>query len=398
MNRVLVTALFASFTITAAQAGVSELPSQCGKTRAMDCTSKDDCSKQFPVMEVSDAWHGLAQCFRALRDVWARRGPSEMLRKGDVELGPVHAVVERQVNWEMARPRVRWSSDAKTGEEHVVLLNDRKHAYNAMGQSGLAYFLYQFAFLSRNSALSDRGRLVQRYQRFGASAVNGMLLSVSDGGLSTWSNCAVSSVRECVWFHSITRRDLETRAGATLNQHLHAIRDLGLISDLLRANGSSDQGKHLDRAIEAGLAQLIADRQRRTSPPNLASFLSPATGDRRARWAYYGFNAAANDEGGYFLNGNGRDCAYHFHVVELIAQIVERARISGNGAQLIPHLLKCGSPTDELMQAVRLRLTEKEPKRWSNVGSAKGRDFSCSKELLASAGQHKALSSLSCEK
>lgn len=371
------------------------LPASCGEPVARDVCKPGAACESGLVLDVPDAWHGLAQCFRRLRDLWARHGGSEPVRAGRRDVGHVSVLVARQVAWEMSRPRTRTVEGRNGRPSMALLLNDRGQPYNAMGQTGVAYFLYQFAALSEGMGQGAR-QAAEMYRHFAWASVTAVLTDVSDGGLASWRDCAVASQRRCVWFHSVTRRDLPTRAGATLNQHLHAVRDLGLIADLLAARGDKQQAHSLDEAVKAGIAQLIAARKHGDGSPNLASFLFTPMGKAEVRWSYYGWNREANVDGdGYLLKEKGRNCAYHFHVVELLAQIFARARKQSDAAGLVSEALACGGPLDQLVRTARIRLTDEDSKNW---GSSKGGEaFSCPREVITPSGRYDApIRELSC--
>ena len=385
----------ASLTLAASPAA----PPACGVAKSFErCDDGRQRCERVAAYDVPDYWHGLAQCLRGLRDRWSRDGPDAPVpvgAAGDTEVG-VATLVRRQVMLEMATGPVRFAAQGRPvtdlrlddlfdargtprrGFDRAVSLNERGVAYNAMGQSGLAYFLYQMA------ALADRGGYPQAatdtafYRALAHGAIATVLTPVAEGGLAASHPCEDDAARRRTWYHSITRRDQPTEAGATLNQHLHAVRDLGLIADLVRKQ-RWNEGIDFNRAIAEGLDQLAfsAGSTRPGAMPNLRDFLSPPAGQARVRWAYYGLNpTAADGRRAYFLGFGGKDCNYHLHVLDLLSQILQRAEAQGFLARYETPLLACDSALGEMQRAARLRSTHATDSRLWSTPTA-GRDYAC---------------------
>ncbi len=378
-------------------------PPACGVARSFErCEDGDQRCERVAAYDVPDYWHGLAQCLRGLRDRWSRDGPDAPVSVGPAggsnDDAKVSTLVRRQVMLAMSARPVRFAAGGPTaadlrlgdvfdargtprrGFDRVVLLNDRGVAYNAMGQSGLAYFLFQMAVLADRGGYPQAADDTALYRALARGAIATVLTPVAAGGLAASRPCDDDASLRCTWYHSITRRDQPTAAGATLNQHLHAVRDLGLIADLLRKQ-RWNEGTDFNRAIIEGLNQLAfaAGSTRPGAPPNLADFLSPPAGKARVRWAYYGLNPTATDgPHAYFLGVAGKDCSYHLHVLDLLSQILQRAQAQGFLARYERPLLACGSALGEMERAARLR-TERpgDARLWSTP--AVGRDYTCPK-------------------
>lgn len=373
-------------------------PPACGVAKSFErCEDGNRRCERVAAYDVPDYWHGLAQCLRGLRDRWSRDGPDAPVAAGNADVG-ISTLVRRQVMLAMSAGPVRFAASGRSaaelrlddvfdargkprrGFERAVLLNDRGVAYNAMGQSGLAYFLYQMAALADRGGYAEAAADTAFYRALARGAIATVLAPVAAGGLAASKPCDDDAARRCTWYHSVTRRDQPTEAGATLNQHLHAVRDLGLIADLVRKQ-RWNEGIDFNRAIIEGLDQLAysAGSNRLGATPNLRDFLSPPAGQARVRWAYYGLNpTAADGRRAYFLGFGGKDCSYHLHVLDLLSQILQRAEAQGFLARYEKPLLACGSALGEMQRAARLRAEHAtDPGRWSTP--AAGRDYTCPK-------------------
>ena len=381
-------------------------PPACGVARSFErCEDGKRRCERVTAYDVPDYWHGLAQCLRGLRDRWSRDGPDAPVSLGAAGVADndaqVSTLVRRQVLLAMSASPVRFVAGGSNGTateelrlddvfdargaprrgfDRVVLRNDRGVAYNAMGQSGLSYFLFQMAVLADRGGYPQAAADTVLYRALARGAITTVLTPVSAGGLAASRPCDDDASLRCTWYHSITRRDQPTAAGATLNQHLHAVRDLGLIADLLRKQ-RWNEGTDFNRAIIEGLNQLAfaVGSTRPGAPPNLADFLSPPAGKARVRWAYYGLNpTAADGRRAYFLGVGGKDCSYHLHVLDLLSQILQRAQAQGFLARYEGPLLTCGSALGEIQRAARLRTERPSDARlWSTP--AAGRDYTCPK-------------------
>ncbi|MCW7538929.1 hypothetical protein OOT46_13870 [Aquabacterium sp. A7-Y] len=387
-------AVLVIFLVSAEAAAQATAPGACGKPVEVPACGESQRCEPGPVFAVPDAWHGLVGCLRGLRDIWARGGPDAAVALGQGSSMPVATLVRRQVEAELGNPRVRVDPaealksaladerrnterlDLKGRIERVALLNDRGRPYNAMGQAGLSYILYNLSGLAAQSRYPLAAEDSALFRAVARGALQVVVADVSQGGLASRRACEPNSAQRCAWYHSITRRDQPTQAGATLNQHLHVVRDLGLSADYLAARGW-DEGIDFDRAVAEGLNQLFIGRgdEAPGSPPDLADFLSPPLGKAGARRAYYGFNTLAqNKQRGYFLDKGSKDCGYHFHVLVLFGQILKRAEQRGEMAGLQNKVFACGSPLAELHRAAVLCRDDAHVEPRPNIG---GGDFPC---------------------
>lgn len=325
-------------TPAAAEAPVDA--ARCGKAVTVERSCDGPDCRDRPVFAVGDAWHGLTQCMRDLRDLWSRRGGDAVVDVAGQGGVPVSELVNAQILKEMRAPRTGFAfvgdeggtvpfARAFTGLTpnrplaRVSLLSDRDRPYNAMGQTGLAYFLGQMAGLA---ARDGRAEDANFYRTLAAGSVRTVMAPVGNGGLSTVAPCAGTGGETCRWFHSVTRRDLESPiAGATLNQHLHAVRDLAMIADQRRKTGEDTAA--IDSAVDQGINQLFlsSGHTQEGAPPNLADFLGPAPSRTGPRWAFYGFNPLSVPPGGGYYLGRGRDCNYHRHSLTLLGAVLQRA-------------------------------------------------------------------------
>jgi len=317
----------------------------CGPLTALaqDCP---DCEGEV-VFAPDGQWHGLAQCSRDIRDAWARFGPGQLL---DLPGQPRLAdLVRDQILSEMSAPDVRFlraadgrplsfadSFDAdlrpRAALSAVVLINDRGEAYNGMGQTGLAYFLFQFAAQAGKGDYDRAAEDAAFYRLLGRAALAGVLNPVAEGGLTTSTTCALAPDLRCSWYHSVTRRDWSAAAGGTLNQMLHVLRDMAQIDQMAARQGWA-LDLDLPRAIEAGVNQLFLSGgyQGPGTGPDLADFNSSGRDSRASSaWAYYGYNTLAAAPGrGYFLKNPAKNCSYHAHDVQLLLTILKQARAAG---------------------------------------------------------------------
>lgn len=228
----------------------------------------------------------------------------------------------------------------------MVERNQRGEAFNAMGQSGVAYFLLQFARLAQPG---DAENGADWYRDLAVRAIEALLSPIEAGGFVRHTTCGDKA---CAWFHSVTRRDWSGSEGGTLNQDLHAIRDL-----LLIANGGfglpPELERRLDDTVEAALRQLLTGTDPAT--PTLDGFFPPKSNQS---FAFYGARLSRFDAPGYYFLGRGtRDCHYHVHVTELLFQIMTEARRRPRVAALAAQGLACGSPLWRYDAAVRAMRT-----------------------------------------
>ncbi len=329
-----------------------------------------------------DAWHGVARCLREIRNFWARNGPNypiymEGLRKPIPLRLFARDIVIAEMKKKRAQFKVKLGSQRATVDfsevfypdfrlrqsvDFVVLINDIGQPYNAMGQSGIAYFLYQLARLSAKGGFPDSDRDSTFYLTLAEGAITAVITPVEQGGLLSRVPCATAATN-CAWFHSITRRDKQTREGATLNQNLHAIRDMGMISDLLAKQGwHADLKLELEKAITEGLNQLFEPKMRKVSGelPTLLDFFSPSAGKDQVNWIYYGLNLTSTPpKGGYFLSKDSKDCHYQIHNLELLARILERADRTG-ALNEQSTAMGCSSAVAKMYGSTKIRLGDSD--------------------------------------
>jgi len=366
------------------------------------------------VYEVDDYWHGLAQCMRQLRNIWSRGGGANTLHTINRKQIPIQDVVRNQVIAELQKPHVRFYSnndkknakgvtygEVVNGElnirpdiKRLALINSIGVPYNGMGQSGMAYFLDQFAILSKKAGGETGARDAVFYRSLAMLSVNTLLTDTAEGGLATSSKCDSSPELQCTWFHSVTRRDRPSIAGGTLNQHLHVVRDLGLLAD--STNNSRTDKERLNKAFRAGINQLVFSNGHVLAniPPNLADFVNSPVGADQVHWLYYGLNVNSNKERGYFLNQKGKDCGYHMHVLDLLSSILARAE----KLNMLPDEFKsCFTSMASAYQAVlAVDVAPNIQKNWSGDD---GRDYQCDAATRGATRRNKFLNKLygSCE-
>lgn len=330
-------------------------------------------------------WHFLAGCFRAIRDNWSRSQGEDRLEWAKT--------ARATVNETLANERTAFATEARlidkrsaietylkarretqeTGGLFIYQANQLGQPYNGMGQSGMAYYLAQFAQLATRTPGAESDAV---YFRSTAEAIlRTALASTRNGGLASKAPCHADTRRQCAWFHSITRRDRPANFGVTLNQSLHVLRDIGSISDIYERNGWQTP-VNLDAYIAAGLNQLFAERSRRASGdlPTMADYLTPPVGTARVHWLYYGFNRERpGGAGGYFLGRRGKDCGYQVHVLDLTEQVLKRARKSGIWDTR--QALSCDGPLAKAWRGTQIRMTQEDPRAWSTAGFPK--DSTC---------------------
>ncbi|WP_415792823.1 hypothetical protein [Bordetella tumulicola] len=343
------------------------------------------------VYEVKDYWHGLTQCMRQLRDVWNHGGP-DTLRTISGKKVRIQDLVRNQIVSELQKPYVRFYSNKdkgnakgltyaevvdaefkiKPGIERVALTNSIGVPYNGMGQSGMAYFLSQFARLSKKAGGEIGMRDAAFYRSIAMLSVNTLLTDTTEGGLATSVKCDKSPELQCTWFHSVTRRDLPSIAGGTLNQNLHVVRDLGLIADSM--NDTSTEKKRINNAVRAGVNQLVFSNGHvgANTSPNFADFLSAPVGIGKVHWLYYGVRVDNDKKGGYFLNSKGKDCGYQMHVLDLLSSILARAEKLN---ELPDEFKSCSASAASAYQTIlAVDATPNVQKNWS---ANDGRDYQC---------------------
>lgn len=330
-------------------------------------------------------WHFLAGCLRAIRDSWSRSRGEQRLAWARTARATVDEALANDRTGFARGPRLIDKRSAiedylkagKGGQGASALLiyqkNQLGQPYNGMGQSGMAYYLAQFAQLAARTPGAEADA---NYFRSTAEGIlQTALAPTGNGGLTSKAPCHADIRRECAWFHSITRRDRPAGFGVTLNQSLHVLRDLGAISDIYDRNGWP-KPFDFDSYIAAGLNQLFVERARRTSGdlPTMADYLTPPVGTQRVRWLYYGFNRERpGGAGGYFLGRRGKDCGYQVHVLDLAQQVLKRA--GKQGFWDTRTALSCNGALAQAWRGTEIRMTEDNPDAWSDAGFPK--DTTC---------------------
>lgn len=301
--------------------------------------------------DTSPPWHVARACLRELRT-------------GDA--GALRAFVLRL----FAAPDVRfYTSDRPQGLpfaavmssngavvrafDRVAQINPSGQPYNGMGHTGLGMMLYGLADRAQRQGMEADARL---YRTLARAAFNTALRPKGENGLSETAPCERDRPQSCTWFYSVTKRDAATGTGATLNQHLHMVRDLGKAADIVRRN-RWESGDDYEQAFRAGLNQLFLSdgHVRKGRPPNLADFIPPGSDRASHAWAFYGFNPTQEPPGGgYHLNRSGKDCHYHFHDLQLLEEILVRATRGERPASLDAVLRSCTSSLRSLYGPARL--------------------------------------------
>jgi hypothetical protein len=349
-----------------------------------------------PTFVVKDAWHGLAQCLRQLRNAWNRNGPEATI---DAPGAPaIRAVVRAQIMKEVSSPRVAFSTipagragvlsfeqiftddlKEKSNFDLMWLKNDLGQPYNAMGQTGMSYFLYHFATVAGKGGYPDAERERAFYTALARAAARTVVTDIQDGGLASREGCKGELGAQCSWYHSITRRDMGAGAGGTLNQMLHAIRDLGLLAD---SDVETDPGIRAlyDQAVDAGLNQLFYKPPRTSAreAPALQDFESPDDIGPHKKRAYYGMNVLSPKTagGGYFLKFPEKNCGYQIHVLQLFAAIIERQEKKGRKDVASRDWLACQSSLIKFYVAAKAWTASDAPMEASGL-------FSCPKDSKA---------------
>lgn len=294
--------------------------------------SKGGCIPTTCFVETRDSslsWHFASQCLRAYRDALLRPEADGLAPQiGDSARRYVDALL-----------RLPGGGDGVLFER-----NDRGEPFNAMGQSGVAYFLLQLTKVARISGQPD---LANDLQGRAYRLLEVLARPVAEGGFILSAKCGSGS---CAWFQSVTRRDWRAGEGGTLNQNLHAIRDILAILD---SGGLDDAAleRELEGRVSAALRRLLED-----SPgglPSLAGYFPQSSAI-----AFYGARLRENRAPAYyFLSNGGLDCHYHVHATDLLFQIVDLAERRPALRASVDQAKSCGSPVRRYHAAV-LRLAE----------------------------------------
>jgi len=225
-------------------------------------------------------------------------------------------------------------------------------------------------------------------------SINTLLTDTAEGGLATSSKCDKSPALQCTWFHSVTRRDRSSIAGGTLNQHLHVVRDLGLIADSI--DDSPTDKERVNDAFRAGINQLVLSKGHVgvNAPPNFDDFVSGPVGTGQVHWLYYGISVDSKKKEGYFLNKKGKDCGYQMHVLSLLSSVLERAE----RLNILPKELRncSASPASAYHTILAVDASPNAPKNWS---ADDGRDYRCNDAAREATRENKFLKKLygSCQ-
>ena len=332
-----------------------------GQCSGMDCAFGAD-------VEMSGGWQRIANCIAPLRNIWRKLGPDTLIPTGDTQ-SPVRIAAREAIY----RAITLKNAAVSTSDDHIrfvpteqvvqpdltlrgevywlVQLNDLGQPYNGMSQTSLARILYAFAELADNSSYPEARRDAATYAALAEAAVRPVLAPVESGGLASIAPCAADRSLRCAWFHSVTRKDIPSTDGATLNQNLHVIRDLVLIDRMLNKRGMRPPPT-FDQGIEEGINQLFLSHGHVAvgQAPNFADFMASA--GNGPSWAYYGFNPnKEQSEGAYFLRENGKNCSYHYHVLDLMTAILIMTEKAQAAPQARVKALACDSPLRRMYEA-----------------------------------------------
>lgn len=347
---------------------------QCGKSSVV---------KGRLSLDPGVSWYQVARCLRSLRNIWARDGADAPVAVAGFRGAPVATVVRDLVDKVVARrttgvsvnqsgnyqPFSSLRGDMPKGAR-LADLNDKGVPYNAMAQTSFAYTLYSVAAIAGSSKPSDAAY----YKKLAYGSLNTVLAPTSAGGLRQITKCAVQPGLSCSWYHSVTRRDRKTEQGATLNQHLHAVRDMGMISDLAKRQGWSID-LPLGEAVQQGIDQLFlsAGHDGPGKAPRLADFAG--AGDRPAI-AFYGLDPTANkSQGVYFLPNATKTCGYHLHVLDLLTAVLKRAEKMRENSASLGRAFQCNSAIVPMYRGAIDAKPEKKSAAGRSCPAFSGYDF-----------------------
>lgn len=234
--------------------------------------------------------------------------------------------------------------------DHISFDNEDGVPYNSMSQLDFAKWLFA-VHLSIMS--SGQEHPLYRYSDLFFNLGKAVVVVVTDdekeGGLAVTHTC-IDGTRKCTIYRSITKRSKGNNQGVTLNQMLHVIRDLGSIgSQLLKAKYQSNEagyraerlGENLLKASEQGFLQILqSDLDSKDVGPKLGDYLPRDSQGKlvSGSWLYYGYQLSGQRP--YFLGKTKGhlNCHYHLHVLELLAQLIEKNR-SGTEAAIPEEIL-----------------------------------------------------------
>ncbi|HML30577.1 MAG TPA: hypothetical protein PKE16_17405, partial [Hyphomicrobium sp.] len=250
-----------------------------------------------PKITLKGPWQRVANCLRPLRDRWAKDGAAETVNAGGKQV-PVVDALRETIYRSMTQSNAGAALVADPGRyvpietvlnpdlslkqdvARIAQLNDRGQPYSSMSQTNIARTLFAFAALAKRGGYPEAEADRKNYDRLARAVVAAVLAPVSQGGLATTTPCAKAPDMTCTWFHAVTRKDIDTAQGGTLNKNLHAIRNLILI-DRAAARTGGERDPALAAGAAAGLNQLFLaeghDAAGKT--PNLKDFLVDQDGD-----------------------------------------------------------------------------------------------------------------------
>ncbi|ODN71013.1 hypothetical protein [Methylobrevis pamukkalensis] len=369
-------AIAAVTTVSAGAAGLRAERCPDVTRPAMICSADDADCVERDVIDIDRYWLQVSQCLRSIRTVWSRGGAEAEITAGSKDLGAVSDLMRTQIRFELGKDNVRITDE--TGEERKDLIaglfepgsasspvpfsifvkNDLGQPYNGMGQGGMAQVVFSIAARAEGSSYPESQTDAAAYRAIANAIIRPVLTPVAEGGLASTETC--DNGASCTWYHSVTRRDRAPDKGATLNQMLHVLRDLGLIADLHEKMGWTPQFDY-DGAITAGLKQLFLGTGHKAVglEPTLEDFESePGLG---STWAYYGFSAARQPgKGGYFLRNEEKNCNYHFHVLNLMRAILARQEKRGITSVPASTVYACEGPLAEFYDMARVAARSKD--------------------------------------
>jgi hypothetical protein len=259
---------------------------------------------------------------------------------------PIHDLLYTQTLYLLARDSVRFYRFAKPNdllklkhviddEEHfdlaafdrVVTLNDHGVPFTTHEQSDFGFWNLANHQVLREGKMPNGGA-VKAYFHVGLAAIQVVTDEVEDHGLRARNACAQKPGKTCSWLHAQTSRDGKSpRSGATLNKHLHGVRDLFRAAmklvEIEKLNPGEDHGaleKKLVTASIEGLNHLVYENEAKAKyeAPNFFNFVVMAGGGDPVKrsWLYYGYNTEATKP--YFLSAKFKNCGYHIHDYELL--------------------------------------------------------------------------------
>jgi hypothetical protein len=326
-----------------------------------------------PDIELTGRWQRVGSCIRPYRKRWKNQGPGALVDTGD-ERRPVSEVIRGVVYRALVQANAGAALEKdpskyvpvkdvmgedlafKSPVRRIAQLNDKGEPYNSMSQTGLARTLFIFSELAEQGGYPEAKNDQDRYVKIAEALVGAVVAPVEQGGLANSGPCEGAPSLTCKWYHSITRDDRETEEGGTLNQNLHAIRDILLVDKAMKKAGLPANPAYA-AAVGDGLNQLFVSKGHTAAgrSPNLADFMSNRSGSG-PDWAFYGYNAeSAPPAGGYFLKSGAKNCSYHNHVLGLMMTIIDRAEDLKVAPEAREKALSCQSPLRRMYLATTMK-------------------------------------------